>query len=380
MNTVIKTWAQRSACRFKRSKVCVAFALMAAAIPNLGWAQEYACEVVAPPEVEMDGLLQGTIDPRNYANGEKIGEIRAMIVKRGQYKCSGSAPVGRLGGRMTLTVGGGYLTLKDGMWTGTITNVRGYGFRFFGRAPDGSVKIGTTSSGASLRENFADPNADSRVFYGSALGLLGRIEIYKLDDTAGDLSLVGPPGSSTNFELSEVVGHMYDNSDQCYTGGKCTVSSWNAPSSIVYKAVEKPSCKIANPNIRLDGVRVAAPNPLNPVLPTRGFSIDMDCSGGAVDELVSVSFSMYDDFNQGGTSDQLSLSPASTAKGIAIEIERSNGSKVTFNKEGAHPWLEGHLPAGTHRIPFTMKVVKKAGEAIRYGDFEARAVYEMTYL
>lgn len=354
-------------------------ALLSLAIPGVSWA-DVNCEILVPPVVVAEGEWDDTYDPDNYRVGEMIREVRFVARQVGRYRCTGTLATGTSNffGANTRVLGDFSVTKLGDMWVPHGQDDRGHGYRIFYRSPNGEMVEATstpTSSGDHWSNNV---KLDGTPFEPTVGGVVAVIRVYKIADTATTSFLSG-----NNFwRYDETVGE-FNAGGACYFVGStphCVQSVQNTvPKRVRLRAADKPTCNIPVPNVDINGIRILLSQAQGGVYASRDFSININCSGGAVGETVSADFNMYDNNRQTGFSDQLTLSPGSTASGIAVEILRQDGTKVIFDKDGGYAWVHGQLRDGVTEVKFTANVVPKLGEDLAEGHFQAQATYTMTY-
>jgi type 1 fimbria pilin len=340
-------------------------------LPTTAWATA-SCKQLTSPQVSIDGSLGGTYDPENYKVGDLIREIRLVRTRAGEYSCSGGAAPDMELKTMAGVYYYSYSMVKQGDFF-VSPQLPGFGFRFVSRLEDGTLYYNQYGS----EETISTANLDGIPFSaGAASGIIGRVEVYKLTNEAKDIDYGQDARHIIRYreQVGLSGGPFSPCSRDCFD---VTVGSGPGV-RLKLTAVDKPTCSIPVPNVRIDGIKIALKSQAA-VLAEKRFSIDLLCKDGQAGVPVDIEFSMYDARAETGWSKQLTLSPSSTAKGVSIEISRGDGTPITFDKTGTFAWREGQAVVGTRAIPFIARVVSKPGEALGAGEFEAQAVYTMMY-
>ena len=137
------------------------------------------------------------------------------------------------------------------------------------------------------------------------------------------------------------------------------------------------SCSVTTPSVSVPLPPVAA-SKLNAVGTTAGeanFAIGLSCASGS-----NVYVTLTDLTNPGNTSNQLSLAPESSAKGVKLRILR-NGQPVSYGPDSSmtgnpNQWLVGPS-ASTSRIPLSAEYV--ATDRVSAGTLKGVATFTMSY-
>ncbi|SIT35709.1 putative fimbrial protein [Paraburkholderia ribeironis] len=123
-----------------------------------------------------------------------------------------------------------------------------------------------------------------------------------------------------------------------------------------------PTCAVTNPQITVPLGSVAASSLAS--APQSSFNIGLNCSGGASGVTASVYTTLTDQSNPGNVSNTLSLTSASTARGVGIQIQ--NGPNViSYGPDSktignTNQWLAGQTGNGSFTIPLTARYVQTA--------------------
>jgi type 1 fimbria pilin len=136
--------------------------------------------------------------------------------------------------------------------------------------------------------------------------------------------------------------------------------------------------------VNTNGISVAFPPINSSNLKTIGststasnFNISLTCPSG-----ISTYMVFTDNNNMANTSNQLSLTPSSTAKGIAVQISKADGSLVSFGPDSANPgttnqFLVLNKLSGIQSLPFSARIIRTA--AITPGNFTATSTFTFSY-
>jgi type 1 fimbria pilin len=82
------------------------------------------------------------------------------------------------------------------------------------------------------------------------------------------------------------------------------------------------------------------------------------------------------------TSNLLSLTPSSTAKGIAVQISKADGTLVSFGPDSANPgttnqFLVLNQLSGMQSLPFSARIIRTG--TITPGSFTAISTFTFSY-
>jgi len=254
------------------------------------------------------------------------------------------------------------LTSVDGLsnvytWSGAVSGV---GLRILNSAGQ-PVTIGTvTTDGCS--HNYAvllgsGTNASTKATFNGAL------ELVKTGNTVAT-------GSQSISFWTGVCGQVWGNNSS-------DASSWTIKSSISKPTVT--TCTVANKNIS-----VPMPTIAGSALPSVGstssatrFQIELACTAGA-----TLFMTLTDASTPGNTSDRLTATADSTAKGVALQIFREDGTTVSYGPDSSLPGttnqhLIGATTDGTQLIPFTAKYIRT--DAINAGSLNGKATFTLSY-
>ncbi len=126
-----------------------------------------------------------------------------------------------------------------------------------------------------------------------------------------------------------------------------------------------PSCRVTTPSqsVALGSVARTEFTGLNSVSGSKPFEIQLSCSGAAFGGTAAVRLTMTDSSNASNRSTSLSLSKASTAKGVAIQVLRKDGSLVAYGPDSnvdnnPNQWFAGTTGDGVFRIPLNARYVQ----------------------
>lgn len=191
----------------------------------------------------------------------------------------------------------------------------------------------------------------------------GTLELVKISDTV-------TTGSQKITFYSGVCGQVWGNNN---SGD----SVWTIASSISKPAVT--TCTVANKNIS-----VPMPTISGSALPSVGstssvtpFQIELACTAGA-----TLFMTLTDASTPTNTSDKLTTTADSTAKGVALQIFREDGTTVSYGPDSSLPGttnqhLIGATTDGTQRIPFFAKYIRTG--TIDAGSLNGKATFTLSY-
>ena len=148
--------------------------------------------------------------------------------------------------------------------------------------------------------------------------------------------------------------------------------------------LQTPTCKVTTPSVDvfLGNVSVSSFNGVGQTSPAAPLNISLTCSGGAVGVGTSVFVTLTDQTSPGNVSNTLTLSSASTAKGVGIQVLNGTtvisygpDSNVVGNK---NQWLAGTTSNGVFNIPLTARYVQ-TDTTVKPGSANGRATFTMSY-
>jgi type 1 fimbria pilin len=147
---------------------------------------------------------------------------------------------------------------------------------------------------------------------------------------------------------------------------------------------QSPTCSLSSSSIQASLGAVPARNfgGVGSTSPAVPFNIALRCSGGDAGVLSSIYVTLTDQRSPANVSDRLSLTAASTASGVAVQI--LNGTTVLkFGPDSNVPgntnqWFAGESGNGSLTIPLTARYVKTATN-VTPGTANAVATFTMSY-
>ncbi len=147
-----------------------------------------------------------------------------------------------------------------------------------------------------------------------------------------------------------------------------------------------PTCSATMPTIEVDMGKVAVSSFGGAVGSYGGnptdFNIDLLCDGGESTSYTNLHMTLTDATDPGNTSDQLNLTPDSTAEGVKLRI--FNGSEaVSFGPDSdvtgnLNQWSVGQVQNGPVSIPLSVRYVK-TDPVVRPGSVQATATFTLNY-
>lgn len=191
----------------------------------------------------------------------------------------------------------------------------------------------------------------------------GALELVKTSNTVatGSQSISFQPG---------VCGQVWGNNGP-------DASYWTIKSSISKPAVT--TCTVANKNISVPMPTVSGPDmpSIGSTSATTPFQIDLACKAGA-----TLYMTLTDATTPGNTSDKLTATADSTAKGVALQIFREDGTTVSYGPDSSLPGttnqhLIGATTDGTKRIPFAAKYTRTG--TVTAGSLNGKATFTLSY-
>lgn len=145
-----------------------------------------------------------------------------------------------------------------------------------------------------------------------------------------------------------------------------------------------PTCSVTNPSQTVWLGKVSQAVFTGPGSTSRAepFGIGLNCTGGSVGAVTSIYATLTDQTNPANTTADLSLTPASTARGVAIQIRRGTtvlgygpDSKAAGN---VNQWYAGQTGNGAVDIPLTANYVQ-TGQVVSPGTANGRVTFTMSY-
>jgi len=145
-----------------------------------------------------------------------------------------------------------------------------------------------------------------------------------------------------------------------------------------------PTCAVTTPSIQvpLGNVPRSAFSGIGSTSPEKSFTIGLNCSGGAQGVAATIYTTLTDQTKTTNTSNVLSLTTTSTAKGIGIQI-RNGTNIVSYGPASStignqNQWMAGQSINGTFNIPLTASYVQ-TDAAITPGSANGIATFTMGY-
>jgi major type 1 subunit fimbrin (pilin) len=144
-----------------------------------------------------------------------------------------------------------------------------------------------------------------------------------------------------------------------------------------------PTCSTSDVTVNLPTVSPAALTPANTIAGTKSFSVSLNCPAG---NPVGVYMTLTDNTSLGNTTNNLTLTPGSSAKGVAIRIANvTTGTDISYGPPSAAPgnlnqFKVGTLgtAGGTITVPFTASYVSTSG-IVTGGTVKAVSTFTMSY-
>ncbi|MEV8522123.1 fimbrial protein [Dyella marensis] len=191
----------------------------------------------------------------------------------------------------------------------------------------------------------------------------GALELVKTGNTvaSGSQSITFRPG---------VCGQVWGNQ----SGEQ---SDWTIATTISKPAAT--TCTVANSSISVTMPTVSgtAMSSVGDVSAPTSFQIGLNCSAGA-----TLFMTLTDNSAPSNTSDKLTATPDSTAKGVALQVFRTDGTTVSYGPDSSLPGttnqhLIGATPNGALQIPFTVKYLRTG--AVSAGSLNGKATFTLSY-
>ena len=141
-----------------------------------------------------------------------------------------------------------------------------------------------------------------------------------------------------------------------------------------------PTCSVTTKSIKVQFGEVNLNGPAT--APEQPINIGLQCSGGERDAKTRMSITLTDAANPGNRSDVLTLTNASTAKGVGVRI--MNGTTpVRYGPDSSetgnpNQWFVTEAGNQTVNIPLTARYVRTSG-TLKAGTADAVATFTMSY-
>lgn len=184
------------------------------------------------------------------------------------------------------------------------------------------------------------------------------LELIKLADIDSPLVLSGP--------FAEVV-----------TGGNLVTQQISFANPVVVVPA-RPTCRVATTKLTVTLGPTPAARFTGPgsTAGQTDFALELACQGGDANTRLNAFVTLIDATDPANTSEQLSLTRDSTARGIAIQILR-NGTPVRHREQ---KWWAGQVVQGQGnlRIPLSARYVQTA-QSVQPGSANARAIFTLSY-
>lgn len=152
---------------------------------------------------------------------------------------------------------------------------------------------------------------------------------------------------------------------------------------ITVTLASKPTCSVDSTSIAVNLGQVSMSDfDIEGRTPKEPFEITLTCSGGTAGASTGIFVTLTDQTAPGNRSTQLSLTPGSTATGLALEITNKFGL-VSFGADSASPgnpgqWNQGSAGNGRFSIPLSVNYLKGATPPTP-GTANAIATFTMSY-
>jgi type 1 fimbria pilin len=189
-------------------------------------------------------------------------------------------------------------------------------------------------------------------------------------------------GDSLTFQLVKMQPIV---ASQTIPGGQYySVSIGGLPDSMISLAhavvITNQSCKVTTPSIAvtMQPTMLRQFTGVGSTSAATAFSIGVDCTGVAT----TVAITFTDSNHPGNTSDALTLTPASTASGVGIQILR-NSAPVSFGPDSSVAANTNQITIGASNstvmnLPFSGRYIQTAAQ-MRAGSANGVATFTMSY-
>lgn len=147
-----------------------------------------------------------------------------------------------------------------------------------------------------------------------------------------------------------------------------------------------PTCSVATPaiNVPLGAAAVAQFKAVGTTSSEHSFNISLNCKGGTKGSATKAYVTLTDVTNPANRTEILSLTKASTATGVGIQVTK-DGAPLKFGEDSAaagnaNQWFAGTIPQGqdTLDIPLKARYVQ-TGATVGLGSANAAATFMMSY-
>lgn len=197
-----------------------------------------------------------------------------------------------------------------------------------------------------------------------------------------------PAGTRFRYEVAKAVDTPVTGTSQASTaltmvaGAALQGPPRFGPGNVKLNFANKPTCAVAVSNLFVDIPRMA-PEALDSVgeTPPGTTDITVNCQGGdgSADSDVNVFMHLTDANQRTSTSNILALTPGSSAKGVAIQVRRTDGTAVAMDPSGTKKWWAADVNAGVSKIPLNFVGVKTGSEPVGGGTYGGKVEFTLTY-
>jgi type 1 fimbria pilin len=164
---------------------------------------------------------------------------------------------------------------------------------------------------------------------------------------------------------------------------KDSAGSW--PKSPLYTGVASGTLSAATCSVQTPGIAISLPNATTRAFSSgvgatagrQAFNLSFACATGA-----QVSIVITDVVDPTNRTNTLKLAPDSTAKGLGVQILKSEGTPVVFGPDEAgqsveNQWLIGASPNGLLQLPLFAQYIRTG--TVEAGSIKAMATFTMSY-
>lgn len=157
------------------------------------------------------------------------------------------------------------------------------------------------------------------------------------------------------------------------------ISSYRLTGAVVVNPT-MPTCNVSMPDVQVDliAAQVAAFTSVGTTLNEKAFKVSLACSGGDPGTKTAVWMSLADQTTPGNTTQVLSLTSASSATGVGVQILR-NDVPISLNPVANRFKVQDVLPGSSIvDIPFKAQYIRTG--TVTPGNVQAIATFTMDYL
>lgn len=146
----------------------------------------------------------------------------------------------------------------------------------------------------------------------------------------------------------------------------------------------RPTCKVITPlvPVPMGSAMLRAFSGIGTTSAEQGFHIAIDCGGGRPQISTAVHGVLMDQSDPSNRSTTLSLTPASTASGVGLQVLHA-GRVLAYGGDGGDPsddarWLAGRTGNGGFEIPLSARYVQTQA-VVTPGSANAKATFVLSY-